>query len=340
LPEDDPPWRIWYRRIRLAVLTTLFLLPPSYQVGLSSLEDPSLKISEAAQAGLLFSFPQDPQFETIEFLSRPAFAHNKSKTWLLPVGLGESEPIEIRTLKRPEKPDGLWGRLGLQPRVVSFFDFKIPISAPEDKDDEDDEPKRGPRTRMDQAIDIFESRVHDGLLQLSESIRETVTLAAKEKPDPNLECWQMPLRLGAVSRFGEPLDRKSESPRLRRGLTLRAPPGTQIRAVGPGTILATLDGPPGFKSIVVHHGGGLISKYINVQEFLAKPGDQVTAGQFVAVAGTIGRWEAPVIHFDVEWMGRILNPRALIALTAKNCPRDRTRSPSLPSTFRPAAPGI
>jgi len=99
-----------------------------------------------------------------------------------------------------------------------------------------------------------------------------------------------------------------------QGLDYAVPAGTAVRAINSGTVL--LARPMFFEGnfLVVDHGQGLLSLYLHLSGFKVKEGDEVRAGQIIAVSGASGRATGAHLHLAIRWQGVYLDPSVLLKL--------------------------
>jgi murein DD-endopeptidase MepM/ murein hydrolase activator NlpD len=96
------------------------------------------------------------------------------------------------------------------------------------------------------------------------------------------------------------------------GIDIAVAVGTQIRASGGGTVLmAGTDTAYGL-FVLLRHPGGYESMYGHASRVLVREGDEVTAGQVIALSGNTGRSTAPHLHFEIRREGRSLDPLTLV----------------------------
>jgi len=100
--------------------------------------------------------------------------------------------------------------------------------------------------------------------------------------------------------------------RMHRGMDIGARNGSVIRAAGDGTVtLARFWGGYG-NAVVVDHGGGLTTRYGHSQQLLVAPGDDVVAGQPIALVGSTGNSTGPHLHFEVRLAGLDVDPQPFL----------------------------
>jgi hypothetical protein len=315
MPYREYGIRAWMQRAWYVFLVLIFLLPPSFRIGISREVKPEIKTPAEVQAGALLQIPIDSRVEKMAIVGRPSITVPRLRSIVAPVGLTETVPVSLQILGKSFRPDQALAKLGLSPRVVGFSDIKLPIAK---VDPEPNEPNPKANWRMVQAFGIFEDQVHRALSSWPE-LTEKTEEAARLDPIPQVTCWQMPLRLGSASDFGDARRPTKGEAYIHRGIDLRAPSGSQVRSAGPGKVLISQKYPGDLHTLVIHHGGALVSKFTALREVTLKPGDVVTSGMQIGLAGVANRWETPIVHFEIEWAGRVLNPRQFVDFTRKIC---------------------
>ena len=149
--------------------------------------------------------------------------------------------------------------------------------------------------------------------RLTRLVRELRTVLAETPAPPPVTGgrnaskgrWPLPVHGRLVARFGSP--RALGSLRW-RGIFIAAPEGTKVRAVASGRI-AYADWLRGFGLLlVIDHGGGLMTLYGHNQSLYKGVGDQVEAGEVIAVTGNTGGPPQPGLYFEVREQGEPRNP--------------------------------
>lgn len=96
--------------------------------------------------------------------------------------------------------------------------------------------------------------------------------------------------------------------RMHNGLDMHCGSGDAIVAAEAGTvILAGTKGGFG-KTIMVDHGGGMVTLYAHQSGYAVSTGDSVGAGQVVGYCGSTGLSTGPHLHFEVRINGDPVNP--------------------------------
>jgi len=88
--------------------------------------------------------------------------------------------------------------------------------------------------------------------------------------------------------------------------------GAPVEAAGDGVVTFT-----GYLSgfghtVVISHGYGYKSSYCHLSRSLVRPGERVTKGQKIALAGSSGRSTGPHLHFIIEKDGKEIDPLTVL----------------------------
>jgi Membrane proteins related to metalloendopeptidases len=97
------------------------------------------------------------------------------------------------------------------------------------------------------------------------------------------------------------------------GIDIAATPGESVSSVLDGTvILSTYTAETG-NVIMVQHSQDFLSVYKHCSRLLKKEGEQVKAGEFIALVGNTGTLTTgPHLHFELWHRGRAVNPASYI----------------------------
>lgn len=115
-----------------------------------------------------------------------------------------------------------------------------------------------------------------------------------------------PIRGSLLHRFGESISGSGE---LRwKGIVIPAAQGTEVKAIADGRVLLA-DWLQGYGLVVVvEHGKGDMSLYGYNQSALVSVGQQVKAGQPIALVGNSGGQERSALYFEIRRQGKAVNP--------------------------------
>jgi murein DD-endopeptidase MepM/ murein hydrolase activator NlpD len=117
------------------------------------------------------------------------------------------------------------------------------------------------------------------------------------------------------SPFGGRPDPFSGEGEFHTGIDISAPEGTPVHVAGDGVVTtAAWSGAYG-KLVVVNHGNGIETYYAHLSQFLVLPGEEVRAGEIIALSGGTGRATAPHLHYEVRIGGTPVNPSRYLGRT-------------------------
>lgn len=117
-------------------------------------------------------------------------------------------------------------------------------------------------------------------------------------PQQAPDVWLLPMRnYSYTSEYGYRWGR------MHQGIDLAAPQGSPIQAVHAGTVVhSRWAGGYGYM-VVVDHGDGVQSLYAHASELLVYEGQEVAAGDRLALVGNTGYSFGPHLHFEIHLNG-------------------------------------
>ncbi|HUV04142.1 MAG TPA: peptidoglycan DD-metalloendopeptidase family protein [Armatimonadota bacterium] len=95
---------------------------------------------------------------------------------------------------------------------------------------------------------------------------------------------------------------------MHTGVDIGAPMGTVIRAAAGGYVVSTGSRGVYGNTVVLDHGGGVITFYAHCSGFLVRAGATVRQGQPIALVGSTGLSTGPHVHFEVQKDGISVPP--------------------------------
>ncbi len=104
-------------------------------------------------------------------------------------------------------------------------------------------------------------------------------------------------------------DPQSES---HAGLDLAVPMRSEVRATGGGRVIEIGTDSSYGLYVRIDHGQATESMYGHLSRVLIAQGDDVRAGQLIALTGNSGRSTAPHLHFEIRRSGRSIDPLTLM----------------------------
>ncbi|MCM8813708.1 MAG: LysM peptidoglycan-binding domain-containing M23 family metallopeptidase [Candidatus Omnitrophica bacterium] len=94
-----------------------------------------------------------------------------------------------------------------------------------------------------------------------------------------------------------------------KGIDILAKPGAMVAAAATGTVVFVSDNLRGYgKTVIIQHPENLLTVYAHNEENLVKLGESVRQGQYIARAGSTGRTNQCLVHFQVRKSNKAQNP--------------------------------
>lgn len=117
-----------------------------------------------------------------------------------------------------------------------------------------------------------------------------------------------PVQGRILSTFGKNENPKFNTFTLQKGIEIEAPQGAEIRAIYPGRILYA-DWFKGYgKILIIDHGEGYYTISGHASALLRQVGEEVRAGETVALVGDTGSLRGPCLYFEIRHRGKPLDP--------------------------------
>lgn len=124
--------------------------------------------------------------------------------------------------------------------------------------------------------------------------------AGEDVPDR----WPLKDDREVLSGFG-PRGRRGK---MHAGFDIRAAMRTPVYSVADGLVVECGNGGAYGKLVVVDHGGGMSTAYAHLDARLVEVGQEVRAGDQIALSGRSGNATTPHLHFEVRKNGRPVAP--------------------------------
>ena len=156
---------------------------------------------------------------------------------------------------------------------------------------------------LEKMIDEFKAEA-DALVKEIQGLQSTGTTYTGGKM-----TWPAPGYTRITSEYGNRIHPVLKTKKFHAGMDIGVPSGNKIVAAASGKVIkAAYSGSYG-NMVMIDHGGGIVTLYAHNTKLLVKTGDQVSAGQQIAVSGATGRVTGPHLHFEVRVNGNYVNPR-------------------------------
>ena len=125
--------------------------------------------------------------------------------------------------------------------------------------------------------------------------------------------WRVPVEGGISSSFGE---RRSfnDGPvgGNHGGTDFGAPEGTPVTATNSGRVALARQLEIRGNTVVIDHGGGVLSGYAHLSAFAVAEGQEVEKGQIIGFVGNSGLSTAPHLHWEISVHGVLVDPMRFI----------------------------
>jgi len=139
-----------------------------------------------------------------------------------------------------------------------------------------------------------------------DKLKEKAALRRQEYKGKKQGQLQWPVKGQIVQKFGASHGGETSA----SGIIIQAQAGQFVKAVNAGQVIYA-DWLKGYGwVIVVDHGNGLMSLYGHNQSLLKAPGDEVKAGDSVALVGQSGGLGRPGLYFEIRQKGSAVDPMA------------------------------
>jgi murein DD-endopeptidase MepM/ murein hydrolase activator NlpD len=117
-----------------------------------------------------------------------------------------------------------------------------------------------------------------------------------------------------TARFGDLRMLNGKKKTVHYGLDLDGQVGDPVTASNDGTVILVRDCYTSGNTVLLSHGGGVITGYFHLSAFKVKQGAKVKRGELLGLVGKTGRVTGPHLHFLARVGSLYVNPEALLAL--------------------------
>lgn len=156
-------------------------------------------------------------------------------------------------------------------------------------------------------MEITERIPEDEMLRKEVDLRDALTLNSVNFSESVYDFQFLPPITGFISLAFDPV-------RRHYGVDIIAPKDSPVKAIMDGVVFSADWTLQTGNSIGVLHRNNIVSFYKHNAYFLKEPGDQVEAGEVIAIIGNTGtHTDGPHLHFELWMEGNPVNPENFIS---------------------------
>ncbi|WP_333608836.1 murein hydrolase activator EnvC family protein [Arsukibacterium sp.] len=158
----------------------------------------------------------------------------------------------------------------------------------------------------DQGTQLSYLRNNESSLQAT--IEQLQRQAMQQRELTGLTAVKGQLRWPLAGRLSQRFGERRQGGMQARGVIIQATAGAQVQAIADGRVIYA-DWLKGYGWVIVlDHGAGFMSLYGHNQNLLKQPGDNIAAGEAIALAGVSGGQAEAGLYFEIREKGEAVNP--------------------------------
>ena len=147
-----------------------------------------------------------------------------------------------------------------------------------------------------------------------ERIKQDAAYALRTPPRPGLAPFLRPTPGPLSSLFGFRRVFNGQPRARHSGLDIAAPVGTPVQVPAPATVAAVGDYYFNGNTVMLDHGGGLVTMYCHLESTAVTVGQTVARGDVLGTVGATGRATGPHLHWTASLQDVRVDPLALMAV--------------------------
>ncbi|MFA5527425.1 MAG: peptidoglycan DD-metalloendopeptidase family protein [Peptostreptococcales bacterium] len=174
------------------------------------------------------------------------------------------------------------------------------------------EVSRGQAVNLRQKVKEDNKALEQQIDSLNDYAKELAEIIRKAQSDSDyvggVFAWPCPGYKTITSPFGNRLHPILKVNKLHTGTDFRVPSNSTIVAVNDGVVIhSNWLGGYG-KTVMIDHGGGIVTLYAHNNSLTVSLGEKVKKGQTIAKSGSTGQSTGPHLHFEVRVNGEYVDP--------------------------------
>lgn len=159
---------------------------------------------------------------------------------------------------------------------------------------------------LEKSIDALQKKADE----LEAELKRIASSSTNSKYTGGTMTWPLPGYYGISSYFGNRLHPVLKVYKMHTGVDIAGAGcnGKNVVAAANGKVI-TAGWISGYGyTVMIDHGGGIVTLYAHSQKLLVKKGDTVKAGDVIMLVGSTGYATGPHVHFEVRVNGKYVNP--------------------------------
>jgi murein DD-endopeptidase MepM/ murein hydrolase activator NlpD len=154
---------------------------------------------------------------------------------------------------------------------------------------------------------------------LKRAKKESKRMKGLWEAKPSAPLWSgpfiRPVPGEVVGAFGQRsiINNQPRSPHS--GVDLKSERGAPVKAINRGQVVLTGDHFFTGLTVVIDHGGGILSMYFHLNRIDVQKGEKVTKGHIIGLVGSTGRATGPHLHWGIRINGDRIDPLRLVVLS-------------------------
>ena len=168
-------------------------------------------------------------------------------------------------------------------------------------------------SKLEKTEDLLEESI-DELQKKADALTEELKKLASSSTNSTYTggtmTWPLPGYYTITSKFGNRLHPVLKVYKMHTGVDIAGAGcnGKNVVAAADGKVInAGWISGYGY-TVMIDHGGGIVTLYAHSQKLLVKVGDQVKRGQAIMLVGSTGYATGPHVHFEVRVNGKYVDP--------------------------------